>query len=79
MDRQIGSPTTTRIGRCGLNTTHTLLFLLALWTAGLTSAVVAVTLARWQGDDIPAALIRGGMAFVGALTVCCSIVVTVRS
>jgi hypothetical protein len=61
-----------------LNTTYILLFLLALWTVGLTSAAVAVALARWEGADFPTALTRGGMAFAGGLTVCCAVVAVVR-
>ncbi|MFE7172590.1 hypothetical protein [Streptomyces sp. NPDC057616] len=31
---------------------------------------VAVALARWNGAAIPAALIQGGIAFAGNLTLC---------
>ncbi|MFJ8487128.1 hypothetical protein ACIRBZ_01880 [Streptomyces sp. NPDC094038] len=51
------------------------LLLLALGMAVLLSAlvsVVTIALARWNGAALPAALIQGGIAFAGSLTLCCA-------
>lgn len=40
--------------------------------------VVTVVLARWNGAAVPAALIQGGIAFVGSLTLCCPVFAFLR-
>ncbi|WP_406436565.1 hypothetical protein OHB14_62060 [Streptomyces sp. NBC_01613] len=57
------------------------LLLLVLGMAILISAlvgVVTVALARWNGAAVPAALIQGGLAFAGSLTLCCVVLAFLR-
>ncbi|MFJ7159375.1 hypothetical protein ACIQUQ_31120 [Streptomyces sp. NPDC101118] len=46
--------------------------LLSLFVGALAMALV-----RWEGGTLPAALTRGGVAFGGALTVCCAVIALV--
>lgn len=57
------------------------LLLLVLGMAVLISAlvgVVTIALARWNGSTLPAALIQGGIAFAGSLTLCCAMLAFLR-
>ncbi|MER5450605.1 hypothetical protein ABT052_39530 [Streptomyces sp. NPDC002766] len=40
--------------------------------------VATVALARWNGAAVPAALIQGGVAFAGSLTLCCVVLAFLR-
>ncbi|MFE3639223.1 hypothetical protein [Streptomyces sp. NPDC059168] len=64
-----------------MNPAPVTLLLLVLGMAILVSAlagVATVALARWNGAAIPAALIQGGIAFAGSLTLCCAVLAFLR-
>lgn len=64
-----------------MNSAPLTFLMLVLGMAILISALVgvaAVALARWNGAAIPAALIQGGIAFAGSLTLCCVVLALLR-
>ncbi|MEU9313470.1 hypothetical protein [Streptomyces sp. NPDC048256] len=63
-----------------MNSTHTVMVLMALTLAVMLSALIAViafAVARWGGAPVPVSVIAGGRAFATTLTVCSAVAAVV--